>query len=32
LSTSCSTCHEDKHNGENGSDCAACHTPRGWGD
>jgi hypothetical protein len=27
----CVACHEDKHNGENGKDCAACHTPKGWG-
>ncbi|MEP0804008.1 MAG: hypothetical protein HRF47_00845 [Chloroflexota bacterium] len=27
----CVACHKDKHNGKNGTDCAACHTPEGWG-
>lgn len=30
----CLTCHaaDDAHNGENGTDCATCHTPTTWQD
>jgi len=30
----CIACHadKDKHNGQNGTDCSICHTPKGWGD
>lgn len=28
----CSACHEDRHNGELGSDCARCHTTRDFVD
>ena len=30
----CYSCHkqDDEHNGQFGTDCAACHTPNGWGD
>jgi hypothetical protein len=28
----CVACHEDEHNGENGTDCAQCHTPTNWDD
>ena len=31
-SSQCVACHEDKHNGKNGTNCAECHTPKGWGD
>ncbi len=29
----CISCHakDDKHNGQFGTDCAACHSPEGWG-
>lgn len=32
LKTSCVACHspDDIHRGRNGSDCASCHTERGW--
>lgn len=26
----CSSCHHDEHNGSQGSDCAACHSPASW--
>lgn len=30
LSTSCISCHEDKHQGRFGTDCAQCHATSGW--
>ena len=30
LSTSCATCHEDKHQGRFGTDCARCHATTDW--
>jgi hypothetical protein len=30
LSTRCGTCHEDKHQGRFGSDCARCHSTTDW--
>lgn len=30
LSSRCSTCHEDKHQGRFGSDCARCHSTVKW--
>jgi hypothetical protein len=30
LSPSCSTCHEDKHQGRFGTECARCHSTIGW--
>ena len=30
LSPSCGTCHEDKHQGRLGPDCARCHSTTGW--
>lgn len=30
LSPGCSTCHEDKHQGRFGTDCARCHSTVGW--
>jgi hypothetical protein len=27
----CIACHQDKHNGQNGTDCSICHTPKDWG-
>jgi len=32
LSASCGTCHEDKHQGRFGSDCARCHSTTDWRD
>jgi hypothetical protein len=31
--SNCYSCHQkdDKHNGQFGMDCSACHTPNGWG-
>ena len=30
----CIACHadKDKHNGQNGTDCSICHTPKDWGE
>lgn len=30
LSTSCGTCHEDRHQGRLGSQCARCHSTTDW--
>lgn len=30
LSTLCSSCHQDKHQGRFGSNCAQCHSTIGW--
>lgn len=30
LSSSCQTCHEDKHQGRFGADCARCHNTTNW--
>ncbi len=32
--TDCYSCHQkdDEHNGQFGTDCGACHTPRAWGE
>lgn len=32
--TDCYSCHQkdDEHNGQFGTDCSACHTPKGWED
>jgi len=30
LSTACATCHEDKHQGRFGTDCARCHSTAAW--
>lgn len=30
LSAKCATCHEDRHRGELGQDCARCHALEGW--
>src|SRR6185437_9689974 len=30
LSTRCAACHEDKHQGRFGTDCARCHSTEGW--
>ena len=30
LSPSCGTCHEDKHQGRFGADCARCHSTTDW--
>ncbi|ABF39477.1 cytochrome c family protein [Candidatus Koribacter versatilis Ellin345] len=30
LSTACTTCHEDKHNGRQGANCQQCHDERSW--
>jgi len=29
--TQCIGCHRDEHNGQNGTDCNICHTPKDWG-
>lgn len=30
LETSCSSCHEDRHQGKLGPNCQSCHTTKGW--
>lgn len=30
LTQQCSSCHEDKHQGRFGSNCAQCHSTQGW--
>lgn len=30
LDTRCAACHEDKHQGRLGTDCARCHSTAGW--
>ena len=30
LSSECTSCHQDEHRGQLGTDCARCHTTEGW--